>query len=614
VSGSGVFRNDTALTGSVTALNLTGAAGYRGDISGSGITAITEANTTGGSNITINATQSFTGGVGNDTVTITANPTKSITGGGGLNTLTLGNTNGSAFTASGAGANISGFQTLGLNGTSGTVDYSVFSANNTIGTISYTGNSTVTVNKVLLGTNLATVASAQTMTGNLTYQLSDFNGFTDTVNLSMGGFAVPFATGATGGVATQGVTLTALSLIDAGSVGIANVNVTTDASVGRGLVTITTLTDNQLSNLKIAGTGALAITNLTDNSPSLTITDTSTSTAASGIGTLTDAGLASLTYSGNHAAGFTIGSIATDTATVLNFVNTNGGTNSTSPSLLTISSMTDNSAATVNLSGAVALTLRDDATPTTLRVTGSTDHANVSLTMLGSGNHTITLGNGTDRVVTNQGTDTITLGSGGSTVIAGGGADTVTVSAHSSAVTIGLDAELTATSASANSSGTFTAPGTNSVIDASGFDVYTGLQLGDKLSFAGMFSAANTYGTAFDATNITAANASYTTAGVAATGVMASAVTAITTLVGAGADNAVQLARGNYTAATKQFIQSTTGNDTIVIYDSNATFAGADQQYQAVVLVGVVGTSSSTVATDATVLGTAVAGATLTLA
>jgi hypothetical protein len=95
---------------------------------------------------------------------------------------------------------------------------------------------------------------------------------------------------------------------------------------------------------------------------------------------------------------------------------------------------------------------------------------------------------------------------------------------------------------------------------------------------------------------------------------MASAVTAITTLVGAGADNAVQLARGNYTAATKQFIQSTTGNDTIVIYDSNATFAGADQQYQAVVLVGVVGTSSSTVATDATVLGTAVAGATLTLA
>jgi len=119
VSGSGVLRIDgTSLSGSVTALNLSGAAGYRGDISGSGITSVTEANTTGGSNLVLNAvTQSFTGGVGNDTITISANATKAISGGVGTNTLILGNAGGATFTAAGTGANVSGFQTLGLNQT-----------------------------------------------------------------------------------------------------------------------------------------------------------------------------------------------------------------------------------------------------------------------------------------------------------------------------------------------------------------------------------------------------------------------------------------------------------------------------------------------------------------
>ena len=567
VGGTGVLRNDSALGSTVTSLTLSGAAGYRGDISSSGITALTEANTTGGSNVTINATaQSFTGGAGNDTVTISANATKAISGGGGTDTINLGAVAGSTFTAASTGVNVTNFNTLGINGTTGTVDYSVFQTNNTISTISDNAASTVTVSKVLLGTNLVINTSGDD-TGTFTYALSDFNGFTDSVNVSFTGATPAVGTG------TIGYTLTGLTLQDAGGIGIANVNITTDASVGGGAYTISTLTDPNLSSLRISGTGALTVSALTDTSASLSITDNSTSSAASAITLLTDTGLANLSYSGTHAAGFST-AIANDAATAVTISNSNGGSNTTSASLLTIGTSALNSATTINLSGAVAATLTDSAAAA-VTVNGGTDHANVSITLSGNGVDKVTLGNGSNTVVTGTSADTITLGSGANTVTGGLGIDTITFGAHSGVDTVVYN---TAAAATVLDSGTYTPQTTNAVMDASVFEVVKGLQSGDKLALAAGYTsvAANAANLVF---NSTTAPQVYTT--------LASG----TLQVGA---NQVEMVRGNYSAATQQFIGSATGSDSLFIYDSNA--ATATTAAQAVVLVGYAAANSPTAA------------------
>ena len=571
VGGTGVLRNDSALGGTVTSLTLSGAAGYRGDISSSGITALTEANTTGGSNVTINATaQSFTGGAGNDTVTISANATKAISGGGGTDTINLGAVAGSTFTAASTGVNVTNFNTLGINGTTGTVDYSVFQTNNTISTISDNAASTVTVSKVLLGTNLVINTSGND-TGTFTYALSDFNGFNDSVNVSFTGAAPLSLANTVIGTGTIGYTLTGLNLQDAGGIGIANVNITTDASVGGGAYTISTLTDPNLSSLRISGTGALTVTALTDTSASLSITDNSTSSAASAITALTDTGLANLSYSGTHAAGFST-AIANDAATAVTISNSNGGSNTTSASLLTIGTSALNSATTINLSGAVAATLTDSAAAA-VTVNGGTDHANVSITLSGNGVDKVTLGNGSNTVVTGTSADTITLGSGANTVTGGLGIDTITFGAHSGVDTVVYN---TAASATVADSGAYTAQATNAVMDASVFEVVTGLQSGDKLALATGYTSASAAQTnrVFDSTT---APQVYTNLG--------------SVVVGA---NQVEMVRGNYSAATQQFIGSATGSDSLFIYDSNA--ATATTAAQAVVLVGYAAANSPTAA------------------
>ena len=568
VGGTGVLRNDSALGSTVTSLTLSGAAGYRGDISSSGITALTEANTTGGSNVTINATaQSFTGGAGNDTVTISANATKAISGGGGTDTINLGAVAGSTFTAASTGVNVTNFSTLGINGTTGTVDYSVFQTNNTISTINDNAASTVTVSKVLLGTNLVINTSGND-TGTFTYALSDFNGFNDSVNVSFTGATPAVGTG------TIGYTLTGLNLQDAGGIGIANVNITTDASVGGGAYTISTLTDPNLSSLKISGTGALTVSALTDTSASLSITDNSTSSAASAITLLTDTGLANLSYSGTHAAGFSI-VIANDAATAVTISNSNGGSNTTSASLLTIGTSALNSATTINLSGAVAATLTDSSAAAAVTVNGGTDHANVSITLSGNGVDKVTLGNGSNTVVTGTSADTITLGSGANTVTGGLGIDTITFGAHSGVDTVVYN---TGSAAAVLDSGAYTAQNTNAVMDASVFEVVTGLQSGDKLALATGYTSVGAAQTnrVFDSTT---APQVYTNLGSVVVG-----------------NNQVEMVRGNYSAATQQFIGSGTGSDSLFIYDSNAATGAGATAAQTVVLVGYAAANSPTAA------------------
>jgi hypothetical protein len=314
---------------------------------------------------------------------------------------------------------------------------------------------------------------------------------------------------------------------------------------------------------------------------------------------------------------------------VLNFTNSNGGSSTSSASLLNITAMTDSSATTVNLSGAVqlggvsgtitatntgAIGLIDAAT-SAIKVTGSTDHANVVLNMLGAGAKTITLGNGNDSVITNGGVDTITLGTGTSKVIAGGGADSVTFGAHTSGAVYVIDTEVQLNRANATDTGVFTAPTTNGVIDASAFDIVSGFQLGDSIQFAGLYSGANTFGTAYDPTNVgNAANAGYTdiAANTTTDGSMSSTAILATTLVSLGTANSVTFARGTYTAATKQFIQSSSGADTIMVADVNAT--AANTYLEAVVLVGVAPTASSVISQTTSVFGGGSSGVNVLLA
>lgn len=94
-----------------------------------------------------------------------------------------------------------------------------------------------------------------------------------------------------------------------------------DASVTAGVHTITTLTNPNMANLNISGTGAVVITALTDTQGSLAISDTHTGSGASAITTLTAANLASLQYSGSQA--FTINTIAANTAATVTVTNAN---------------------------------------------------------------------------------------------------------------------------------------------------------------------------------------------------------------------------------------------------------------------------------------------------
>jgi Ca2+-binding RTX toxin-like protein len=185
----------------------------------------------------------------------------------------------------------------------------------------------------------------------------------------------------------------------------------------------------------------------------------------------------------------------------------------------------------------------------------------------------VTLGNGNNTVVTGTSADTITLGSGANTVTGNLGIDTITFGAHSGVDTVVYN---TAAALAVLDSGTFTVPATNAVMNASVFEVVTGLQSGDKLALATGYTSVG---------------------GVAADGVFSSTAPQVYTNLGSvvvGA-NQVEMVRGNYSAATQQFIGSATGSDSLFIYDSNATLAAATAG-QAVVLVGYAAANSPTAA------------------
>lgn len=560
LSGTGVLTYTTANT-ALTSITLAGAAGLNSNISGvSGVTAIDASNTTGAMTLTLNAAnQSFKGGSGKDVITISADATKTITLGSGTTDQLILAANGSTFTTTNTGANVTGYEQLGVAhtgaGASWSYDLSKFASGVNaleVTSVDTTGAYTVTFTKVAAGTTLQLDAASTNAGNGIVYQTADTAGATDSVAVTLKGTTVSAANG--GG--TAGYTTNALTLQDANAVGIGNVTITTDASVYQGLDTITTLTDSALTNLTIAGTGSLSITAASTGATSLTIADngTGTSATADGIVTLgtTANALGNLSYSGTHA--FTIGTLNDNVANAT-ITNANTGTSG----VLTIGAWTDANLASLTLNGSIALTgtfaLNGAAT-----ITGTNDNSNVSITASGGGVKTITLGNGTDTVVTGAAADVLTLGTGANTVTAGAGADTIKFGTHT-----GVDKVI---QAAAGDSGSFATPGTNT-ISTTGFDVVTGVKAGDIIQLAAYTGGV----TAATDLNLSTANA-----------------TSATTLVGLGTTaNADYFVRGTYDSVGKTFVGSATGADTLFVYDGNAVAATTAQE--AIVLVGYVAQS-----------------------
>lgn len=552
LSGTGVLRIDT-LPATVSTLTEAGAAGYRGNVSSSAVTSMNFAASSGANTVTLNdKLQSFTGGSGASNVTISADATKAINGGtSGANTLTLGAVAGSTFTAANTGANTSNFQILATNATTGTVDVSAFTGDS-INTISYnnTVNGSTTFNNVPSGAAVkitsTTAAGSGPTTGTLVVNYNDYTGFTDSVNLTLVG-GTPYYSSAAVGTGTIGTTTYALTLQDANSVGVGNLNVTTDGTVAGSYDTITTLNDTYLSNLTISGTAGLQITSLTENGATLTIKDTDTSTGASNIGTLTATSLANISYSGtkNFAT-----AIASDTAASFTASNANTG----STGVLTINSSTI-AATKITLSGSVAATLTDSATGS-VKVSAASDNQNLTLDLHAtdsSHSDNITVGNGTNVIKAGAGTNTITTGSGANTVTPTYGSanngETITFGSHAGVVdTIVLSAAQSTAGAVTNGSTVLSA--------AVGTVMVYGMLAGDAID---LHNISTTEGSTIDAVyNNAAGNANY-----------------------------VDVILGNYNTVTGTFTKSSTGTDTLVEYNTAASTQNE------IVLVGFAGTATN---------------------
>ncbi len=180
---SGTAVTTVGATSNLSALKtiaVTGSAGLSGTFTAGTLTSISTAGTTGNSSITMDGTvATFTGGAGNDTVTISAAPTKAISGGAGTDVLVANIAGG--FNASG-NANITGFETLQLGtAATGTFDATGFTALRTSTIAAAAGFSNVAA-----GVGLTQTASAGFA---VTVALADASGTNDafTWNLSSSG-------------------------------------------------------------------------------------------------------------------------------------------------------------------------------------------------------------------------------------------------------------------------------------------------------------------------------------------------------------------------------------------------------------------------------------------
>jgi len=162
---------------------------------------------------------------------------------------------------------------------------------------------------------------------------------------------------------------------------------------------------------------------------------------------------------------------------------------------------------------------------------------------------------GITNITGGAGDDTITGGSAAETIDGGAGADIIDMGSG-----IGDVVEFTVANGGGTNSATFAATAATALV-TTGMDIISGLGAGDDIHLDG-------YGTAASSTP--------------ADGVLDTDVTSGSDLTQALATNGIFTVRGNY--ASSVFTESSTGSDTLFIYDADTD--QTDTDYEAVVLVG----------------------------
>ena len=420
VSSAGATANDLTLTtlpGSLTALNVTGTAGFSDGassaVTGTGLSSLGAALTivdssSGAFNAAINdTTQTFTNtGSGANRIIVSSlqNATRTITAGSGTTDELRLEGGAYALTSASTGRFV-GFETLGVAANvTGTIDVSLIMPGATRLNLPSAGT-TVTFTKA--PTNAAIVIGGTAGGDTLSVGYVDSAGPTDVVPVTL-----------------TGASVTSLTLADAVGTGIGTVNLASNISgttqySTTNANTITTLVDNGLSTLNVTGTSGLIITTLneaTTPAATFTLNNNSTSTRGATITTFTDASLNTLTFSGSGTSAMTTVNTSSPTLTV-----TNSGA-----ALATIGTLVDNSLTSLTLGANVmlgnasiinsAVGLQNSNT-SGITINGSADNAHVTVNLAGAGagrTDSITLGNGNNYVLdtSTAGTVTVTVGSG----------------------------------------------------------------------------------------------------------------------------------------------------------------------------------------------------------
>jgi len=555
VSGTEAFVLTPAVASyaSLSAVTVSGTGGFTGDISG--LAATTTGTVTAGSTVFTSTStgaitltmdgstsdyQTFTGSTGTDTITIDVD-VKSFApiagGSSGSNELIL-NAALSGFTATKTGTYATGFEILGLDqsstGTLALGSWATEANYTTLVTTSgdVTGTTASVVSQTVTGFEgtkvIITGTSSVTTHGSnfdaLVVDTADTSGATDTMTVTLNG-SVAYNQGSATALHTD-LTVTALTLSDANSDGIATVNFVSNSAEFNAQNLISTLTDKDLTTLNVSGTGGLDINSFTsDTSTALTINNTETNAAGVTFGTLNDSALGSFTFSGTGAT--TIDSLIT---TVSFLTVTNSGTGA-----VAVESITDNNLTKLTLSAGVALgqginfsgeasgqTYQglSDTLATGITVVGSADNAHVTLNLgtTGAGSSgatdTISLGNANNYVsdVNDDGTITLTVGTGSNYIALATGATGAT--AYTAAITLGTHTSTTGIDEiSLGGTGVATGATVASV-------VITGAVTGDTLIFnldAAYGNALGVVASGTTATSVTTAiAAAYTAAATAA--------------------------------------------------------------------------------------------------
>ena len=543
---------------------------------------------------------SINGGTGNDTLTISTVPTASLdlsgtnvlvsvenislTAGTAATTLTLPNTAGLAvtnasataaavvalgtgvgqsFTTSGSGAANVTLGGAGQRVTGSTAADTFASGKAAALGSSFAGGGTTGTNDTLnLSstdlTNSYTITAVAPVSGSTTQvtgvEILNFTGSANTIvitqdqaitiNASSGGAQTVTATG-TGTVTIVGTSLSPINVAGTSSFEV--------SGMCSGLVTST----------QTAGTLSVTLTSAVCSNIVSSVDTTVNATAASanlnigGPANYTITGAGTITMSINEQATHTTGSLTVNSGTAaLTIVENASGTgaviiNTVSTGTVSLAALATHASHTINLSSSGTTTLLAGSTATAISINATattTAHTYVNASTTSA----------VDTYIGNSAVDNVTLGLGADRFTTGGGADVFTITDP-----------LTQTGMTTSVAAGVAIPAQGTAINVSGSDVIT------VTGAAAAWSIVVDYSNA-DAVTVDAVSTIVRTSGV--------------TMTGATTGDLASMV-GSYSSTTGLFTVSSSGADTLLVYDDNGVVAGGNMR--AIVVVGYIDTGAA---------------------